>query len=623
MATLAGAILESHRVARPAGGGWWAGASAGAVPDHVLLGGDAAPFALPLVAAAPPSERLMVWAGRDLPSAAHPGGEALKALLEHAGRAGARVARATHGACEPLYLAAAAAPGRLAVSAGLEEHSCGALGTLAVRVGALHAAAVASGLPLPCTATRTVAVVLTGEPPPGSGGVDLALDVARRLDPRVFATGVAVEVIGPGVREVSVPDRLSFARTLTGFGAGAVLFPSDERTRIFLRRCGRDPVWREIAAPDPAGYAARVEVDLAGAEPQIGWPGEPSRGCALRRLAGRRVARVVIGPLADEAEVAAVAAALGPLPVAAGTALEIVAGGSRAWDALERAGTLDVLRRAGATMIDPGASFDFAREAGAVGGEALWVGVPSAARPDGGGVLLADVRAAAAAARTGAITDPRESAAAGPVEADAPQAAPAGEWLPPLEPPAAEVALAPARRPEGPPRAIVRLAIGDAWQAARLLPRGARRAPEAVADPGAHAAPEIATAFAGRGPGALLAGREYGGGERAEESAWALARTGVVVVAALGYAAGAAAALARAGVLALVRPAGAASRLAAGDEMEFPALPQSLEPGRRVLARNLTRGVTLAFDHPWDGDEVAMWRAGGVLALAARTAGAG
>jgi aconitate hydratase len=46
-------------------------------------------------------------------------------------------------------------------------------------------------------------------------------------------------------------------------GATTTVFPSDERTRAFLRSVGREDDWRPLAAEDGAGYDEHDEIDLS------------------------------------------------------------------------------------------------------------------------------------------------------------------------------------------------------------------------------------------------------------------------------------------------------------------------------------------------------------------------
>jgi len=45
-------------------------------------------------------------------------------------------------------------------------------------------------------------------------------------------------------------------------GAAAVLFPADERTRDFLRACGREADWRELNPGPDGGGEARISIAL-------------------------------------------------------------------------------------------------------------------------------------------------------------------------------------------------------------------------------------------------------------------------------------------------------------------------------------------------------------------------
>src|SRR5207249_979658 len=117
--------------------------------------------------------------------------------------------------------------------------------------------------------------------------------------------------------------------------------------------------------------------------------------------------------------------------------------------------------------------------------------------------------------------------------------------------------------------------------------------------------------------GVVVAGREFGGGELADEAAWALRRAGVAAVLARTFAPECARGLAYAGVLALTTHRPLAGIALAGEELEFPSLPEAVEPGHPIGVRNLTRGLQQTLAHGLDGTAVAIWRAGGLLAGAA------
>ncbi|HET7224201.1 MAG TPA: hypothetical protein VFK69_00700, partial [Candidatus Eisenbacteria bacterium] len=109
-----------------------------------------------------------------------------------------------------------------------------------------------------------------------------------------------------------------------------------------------------------------------------------------------------------------------------------------------------------------------------------------------------------------------------------------------------------------------------------------------------------------------------GGLARAPHVAPALVALGVRAVLAESFAPGAAHELVEAGIVPLALATAAAAReCAAGDEIEIADLPDALEPGRSIGARNLTRGRALPLKSALTPAERALLRAGGRVAQAA------
>jgi aconitate hydratase len=162
---------------------------------------------------------------------------------------------------------------------------------------------------------------------------------------------------------------------------------------------------------------------------------------------------------------------------------------------------------------------------------------------------------------------------------------------------------------------------GDDANAERILSRGARKPDEGSAEGGGGDGllRGMERAF-DPDPGGdvrmlVVAGRRFGGGSAADEAAWALFRLGVGAVVAESFGEGAERALAHAGVLALrFMEARTRAQLSPGDEIEIPNLPEIIEPGRPLVVRNLTRGLQHVVRHGLDARDIAVWRAGGILA---------
>jgi aconitase A len=170
-------------------------------------------------------------------------------------------------------------------------------------------------------------------------------------------------------------------------------------------------------------------------------------------------------------------------------------------------------------------------------------------------------------------------------------------------------------------RAVVWLDAGDDCVSERVVSRSARARRALLDDPIAGLFPghhREWTRLAGGGVhGVIVAGRSFGGGDVADEAAWALRRAGVAAVLVRSFAPEARHSLVNAGVLPLEAGVRPLQEIASpGDELEFPSLSEGVEPGHPVGVRNLTRGLQDTLVHRLGPDEVAVWRAGGLLARA-------
>ena len=94
---------------------------------------------------------------------------------------------------------------------------------------------------------------------------------------RVFEYG------GEGVASLSVPERATITNMGAELGATTSIFPSDERTREYLRAQEREDAWKPLAADADAEYDEVIEIDLGALEPLIAAAVEPGQ-----RRAGAR-----------------------------------------------------------------------------------------------------------------------------------------------------------------------------------------------------------------------------------------------------------------------------------------------------------------------------------------------
>jgi aconitate hydratase len=137
---------------------------------------------------------------------------------------------------------------------------------------------------------------LTGAMTEGTTATDLVLTVTQMLR----AKGVVskfVEFYGPGVDNLSLPDRATIGNMAPEYGATCGFFPIDSETINFLNATGRDAdqvalveayakeqgMWRDASSPDPI-FTDTLELDISTVEPCLAGPRRPQDRVALSAM---------------------------------------------------------------------------------------------------------------------------------------------------------------------------------------------------------------------------------------------------------------------------------------------------------------------------------------------------
>ena len=178
-------------------------------------------------------------------------------------------------------------PGSLVVASDSHSNMYGALGALGTPVVRTDAAAIWATGEFWWQIPRTVQVALHGTLREGAAGKDVIVTLCGLYN-QGEVLNAAVEFTGTGVAGLSVESRMAISNMTTEWGALVGWFPADEVTldylqvrREFLAGQGverfseRDvTAWgREPIRADPdAGYAARIDLDLAAVSPHVSGP---------------------------------------------------------------------------------------------------------------------------------------------------------------------------------------------------------------------------------------------------------------------------------------------------------------------------------------------------------------
>jgi aconitate hydratase len=178
---------------------------------------------------------------------------------------------------------------------GMDSHTAmiNSLGVLGWGVGGLEGGAGALGESVAMLVPEVIGCRLHGKLRPGVTSTDLVLSVTQMLRSHKVVDKF-VEYFGPGVAELSLPDRATIANMSPENGATMGFFPVDAETLRFLRLTGRSEeqvelveaycraqgLWREPDMP-AAEFTQVIEFDLSSVVPSVSGPSRPQDRVAL------------------------------------------------------------------------------------------------------------------------------------------------------------------------------------------------------------------------------------------------------------------------------------------------------------------------------------------------------
>ena len=275
-------------------------------------------------------------------------------LQSVAARYGAYFSRPGNGISHQLHLERFATPGKIALGTDSHTPTCGGTGMIAIGVGGLDAATVMAGAPFELNMPEVMLVKLTGKlSRPWVTAMDVILEILRRLTVK-GGVGKILEYGGTGVKDLNVTERATITNMGAELGATTSIFPSDKRTRYFLRAQGRESDWTELDADEDAKYVDIVEIDLNSIEPMIAQPHSPDNVMPIRELAGTKVAQVCIGSCTNSSyqSLKTVASILKGNPVAENVNLLINPGSRQVYEMLSRKRLIADMIASGARILE-------------------------------------------------------------------------------------------------------------------------------------------------------------------------------------------------------------------------------------------------------------------------------
>ena len=542
--------------------------------------------------------------------------------------------RPGNGICHQVHLERFSVPGKTLLGSDSHTPTAGGAGMLAIGAGGLDVASAMAGYQFYLRCPEVIGIKLSGELRAWVSAKDVILEVLRILTVK-GGVGKVLEYFGPGVATLSVPERATISNMGTETGATSSVFPSDIRTREFLKSQGRGKSFREISAKDNAEYSRVIEIDLCKLEPMVALPSSPDRVVAVKDAGSPEIQQVNLGSCTNSSyrDLAIAAAILKGKRVADSVSLSINPGSRQVLKMLADSGALSDLIQAGARIYEPCCD-------GCIGmGSAPATGInsvrtynrnfPGRSGTVGDKIYLASPETAVAAALTGKLIDPRKLGKYPKIIAPK-RIDPDDSMIikPSLKKGTVELRRGPniAPLPKFEPlperiEATVLIKLGDNISTDDILPGGSKILPLRSNLPkiSEYAFSRIDQGFSARareeGGGVIVGGDNYGQGSSREHAALAPRYLGVRLVLAKSFARIHLANLINFGIVPGIISAEDYAQIEPGDRIVFPELGFEINKSELLTAENLRAGKKFKVRLKLSERERKMLLAGGLLNL--------
>lgn len=180
---------------------------------------------------------------------------------------------------------------------GTDSHTpmVNGIGVVAWGVGGIEAEAAILGQPIYFIMPQVIGLKLTGKLPLGATATDLVLTIAETLR-KYGVVGKFVEVFGPGLSNLTVPDRATIGNMSPEFGCTVTYFPIDEKTLEYMSKsarseeqiklveqyCKKNMLWHN--GDEKIAYTDTITLDLGSIEPAVAGPKRPQDKILLKNF---------------------------------------------------------------------------------------------------------------------------------------------------------------------------------------------------------------------------------------------------------------------------------------------------------------------------------------------------
>lgn len=556
-------------------------------------------------------------------------------LQSAAAKYGLWFSRPGNGICHQVHLERFGIPGKTLLGSDSHTPTGGGLGMIAIGAGGLDVACAMAGAPFRLTYPQVIGVRLTGELQPMCSAKDIILYLLK-LETVKGGVGKIYEYFGDGVKTLSVPQRATVTNMGAELGATTSIFPSDERTREFLKLQKREEVWKELKADEGAEYARVIDINLSEIVPYAACPHMPDIVKPVSELEGMPVNQVAVGSCTNSSinDLGAAAEILEGKTIAPNVSFAIAPGSRQVMLNSIEAGIFEKLIASGARILEsacgPCIGMGFSPNSGGVSLRTFNRNFKGRSGTADASVYLVSPETAAASALTGVFTDPRKFQPKTRKDYSSFCKTDDSMLIPPLSPEkAAEVEIVkgpnikecPKARPiEENLCADVVLKTGDNITTDHIMPAGSKilplrsNIPEIAKHVFEQVDPEFYERALAAGQSIIIGGENYGQGSSREHAALAPMYLGVRAVIAKSFARIHKANLVNFGILPLTfANAADYDRIDRDDRLEMTDVIESLKSGRPISVVNQTKNLRFEVLSDLAPSSVEIMLAGGSL----------
>jgi 3-isopropylmalate dehydratase small subunit len=300
-------------------------------------------------------------------------------------------------------------PGATAVSTDSHANILGAVGAFGQGMGDQDIAASWHNGSVWFKVPHSVKINMRGGIPSDISAKDIILNLLKVYGANSLL-GYSIELYGDCVDKLTLDERITISSMATEMGAIIIMFtPGKEIIEYCNKRTGKKI--EPIHADAGARYLKTFDVDVTSFRPMVSRPGEPHDTVNVESVAGQKIDSAFIGSCTNGriSDMKSAAEILKGKKVAPGVILKIVPATNSIWDQCLHDGIIDIFKKAGAMISNPGCAGCAAGQVGQNGPGEVTISTGNRNFPGKqgkGSVWLASPAVVAASAVAGYITTP-------------------------------------------------------------------------------------------------------------------------------------------------------------------------------------------------------------------------